>query len=82
MVNLSRLRWRSNRQQARHLYDKPSRERHFLSIIGSALSVILIIMALAMREWARAGDELCDFTFGLTKVYVQKKSQRLEYGSK
>lgn len=72
MVNLSRFRRRRD-QPVPRFYDKPSRERHFLSIISSALSMVLLIMALALREWAKAGDEYCDFTFGLIKVYVLHK---------
>ena len=52
-------------------YDKPSRERHFFSIIGSILSMVLLIVSLALREWAKAADENCELTFGLIKVYVR-----------
>ena len=73
MVDLSIFRRRRERLNPR-FYDKPSRERHFFSIIGSVLSIVLLVVALALREWAKAGDETCDFTFGLTKVYITHKA--------
>lgn len=73
MVDLSRFR-RRREQQPPRFYDKPSRERHFLSIIGSVLSVVLLIVAIALREWAKASDSKCAFTFGLTKIYLDQLS--------
>lgn len=73
MVDLSRFRRRRDSPVAR-FYDKPSRERHYISIIGSLLSIVLLVVALCLKEWAKAGDEKCDFTFGLIKVYVNYKS--------
>jgi hypothetical protein len=61
---------RRQEQQHRRFYDKPSRERHYVSIIGSVLSIVVLVVALALREWAKAGDDTCNFTFGLTKVYI------------
>lgn len=69
MVNLNRFR-RNGDQQAR-FYDKPARECHFLSIIGSVLSIVLLILAMALREWAKGSDSQCDIVFGLTQVQVQ-----------
>ncbi len=73
MVDLSRFRRRREQLNPR-FYDKPSRERHFFSIIGSVLSVVLLIVALFLREWAKAGDNLCEYTFGLTKVYITQRA--------
>ena len=73
MVDLSRFRRRREQANPR-FYDKPSRERHFFSIIGSVLSVVLMVVALALREWAKAGNEFCDFSFGLIKIYVTIKT--------
>lgn len=47
-----------------------------MSIIGSVLSIIMLVVALALREWAKAGDSKCDFTFGLTKVYITIKNSQ------
>lgn len=75
MVDLPRFR-RRQQQHPPRFYDKPSRERHFVSIIGSVLSMIMLVVALALREWAKAGDSKCDFTFGLTKVYITLKNSQ------
>ena len=69
MVNLTRFR--RNRDQQTRFYDKPARECHFLSIIGSVLSIVLLILAMALREWAKGSDSQCDIVFGLTQVQVQ-----------
>ena len=61
---------RRNRQQ-QVFYDKPARERHFLSIIGSVLSIVLLILAMALREWAKGNDANCEIVFGLTQVQIQ-----------
>ncbi len=77
MVNLTRFR-RRNQQQAPRIVDKPERERHYLSIIGSVLSCILLIVCLCLKEWANAVVDKstnsvgqvgqCVFSFGLTQV--------------
>lgn len=83
-MNLSRLRRRQH-QLTSYLHEKPSRERHYLSIIGSSLSVVLLVVAMSLRQWARAetvngeGTTLCYFTFGLTKVHVQSVSDSKDY---
>lgn len=69
MVDLSRFRRRRNEPVSR-FHDKPSRERHFFSVIGSALSIVLLIVALALREWAKAANDQCKITFGLVRVYI------------
>lgn len=68
MVNLSRLRRRNQQQQAPRIIDKPDRERHYLSIIGSVLSCILLIVCLCLKEWANGNDGNCAIVFGLTQV--------------
>lgn len=73
MVDLSRFRRRRSESNPR-FYDKPSRERHYFSIIGSVLSFVLLVVALALREWAKAGDSRCDYIFGLTKVYINHRT--------
>ena len=72
MVDLSRFRQRQNGSIP---YDKPSRERHFLSIIGSVLSILFLILALALREWAKVSFESCDLVFGLTQVQIHEASK-------
>ena len=70
MVNLTRFRRRSQ-QQAPRIIDKPDRERHYLSIIGSLLSSILLIVCLCLKEWANVNsneDGGCRLVFGLTEV--------------
>ena len=68
MVNLFR---RSNQsQQAQRVHDKPARERHYLSIIGSVLSCMFLIVSLSLKEWAKGNDGQCDFVFGLTQVSI------------
>ena len=69
MVDLPRFR-RRQQQNPPRFYDKPSRERHFVSIIGSLLSVVMLVVAMALREWAKAKDDKCEYIFGLTKVYI------------
>ena len=69
MVDLSRFRRRQ--QQRLRFYDKPARERHFLSIIGSVLSIVLLILAVALQEWAKGSDTVCEYVFGLTRVEIQ-----------
>ena len=34
---------------------------------------MLLVVALALREWAKADDKNCSFTYGLIKVYVVRK---------
>jgi len=67
MVNLNPFR-RRNDQQAHRIVDKPDRERHYVSIIGSILSGILLIVCLCLRQWANGSSKDCDFVFGLTEV--------------
>ncbi len=84
MVNLNRFR-RRNQHQAPRIVDKPERERHYLSIIGSVLSCILLIVCLCLKEWANAVVDTittggqrgqCVFSFGLTQVsYIDGSSQ-------
>ena len=69
MVDLSRV-LRRPQQQAPRVHDKPARERHFLSIICSVLSSIFLILALALKVWAKGGDSRCSYVFGLTQVYI------------
>ena len=73
MVDLSRFRRRNRHQML--LYDKPARERHFLSIVGSVLSMVLLILALALREWAKGKDNVCNYIFGLTQVQIQSTKE-------
>ena len=80
MVNLSRI-LRRPQQQARRVYDKPARERHFLSIICSVLSSIFLILALALKVWANGEDSRCTFTFGLTQVSIDD-SQKTDTGTR
>ena len=75
MVDLSRI-LRRPQQQARRVYDKPARERHFLSIICSVLSSIFLIMALALKVWASGSSEQCSYVFGLTQVYMVRISDQ------
>lgn len=75
MVDLSRI-LRRPQQQARRVYDKPARERHFLSIICSVLSSIFLIMALALKVWASGDNNECSFVFGLTTVYIVHSSNQ------
>ena len=75
MVDLSRI-LRRPQQQARRVYDKPARERHFLSIICSVLSSIFLIMALALKVWASGHNEQCSYVFGLTQVYIVPPSDQ------
>ena len=75
MVDLSRI-LRRPQQQARRVYDKPARERHFLSIICSVLSSIFLIMALALKVWANGTSDQCNFVFGLTLVYMTPTSDQ------
>ncbi len=84
MVNLNRFR-RRNQHQAPRIVDKPERERHYLSIIGSVLSCILLIVCLCLKEWANAVVDTittggqrgqCVFSFGLTQVsYIDGSKQ-------
>lgn len=69
MVDLSRFR-RRHQQQLRY-YDKPARERHFLSLVASVLSIIMLVLALSLPEWAKGRVSQCDFVFGLTQVRYQ-----------
>ncbi len=69
MVNLSWFR-RRQQQQLRY-YDKPARERHYLSLVGSVLCIVLLILALALREWGKGSSELCSYVFGLTQVHIK-----------
>ena len=69
MVNLGRFR-RRQQQLNLSLTDKPSRERHFLSITSSVLSGILLILALVLPEWAKGSHGDCSYKFGLTKVEI------------
>jgi len=73
MVDLSRFR---QRRTGNVPYDKPSRERHFVSILGSVLSIVFLILALALREWAKVSryNGHCDLVFGLTQVQIQDDS--------
>ena len=73
MVDLSRFR---QRRTGSTPYDKPSRERHFISILGSVLSMVFLILALALREWAKVSNYngRCDIVFGLTQVQIQDSS--------
>ena len=68
MVNLNRL-WRRQDPQYRFL-DKPARERHFISIAGSVLSNVLLILALALKNWAKGDDKRCSYVYDLTEVKV------------
>ena len=80
MVDYPRFRRREPQRPPR-FYDKPSRERHFVSIIGSVLSMVMLVVALTLREWAKGGDDACSFIFGLTKVYITHNSQSSEVHS-
>ena len=82
MVDLSRI-LRRPQQQARRVYDKPARERHFLSIICSVLSSIFLIMALALKVWASGHNDQCSYVFGLTQVYlVEQNTNSRTFSSK
>ena len=66
MVNWNRFR----RHHSLSLYDKPARERHLVSLTCSILSVITLIIALILPQWAYARIAgHCDCEFGLTKVF-------------
>jgi len=52
MVNPFRLRPRPSRQRSYQLNEKPPIERHFVSVLGSALSIILLVLALSLKSWA------------------------------
>lgn len=74
MVDLS---WFRRRQQARlRPYDKPTRERHILSIVFSCLSVALLVLSLALQEWGKADINGCKFTFKLTQVEIKSQSNK------
>lgn len=72
MVDLS---WFRRRQQAGlRPYDKPARERHIVSVVSSCLSVLLLILSLSLQEWGKAETARCKFTFKLTKVVIEDKT--------
>ena len=80
MVDLTRFRRRQ--QQSDRIHEKPARERHFLSIIGSVLSFIMLILSLALPEWAKGEDGECDYIFGLTQVKIADSLSPTQYSSK
>ena len=61
------LNFRRNRNVI--LLDKPIRERHLLSALCSLMTVVCIIAALSMQQWAVSGSSKCDCSFGLTTVH-------------
>lgn len=88
MVNLTRLRSRSGHHPHHlnyQLHDKPSRERHLVSVLCSVFSILFLVLALSMKEWAKASNVSCDLVFGLTKVHVKHKNLSIyvkDYSSK
>ena len=46
----------------------PRRERHILSIVSSVVSCTVLIVALALKEWATSDANDCNFVFALTSV--------------
>ena len=73
MVNLDRFRSRSQRRYYR-LNDKPTRERHYLSVAGNIVSSIFFVLALAFRDWATGTDAQCTYSFGLTQVVLKPRA--------
>ena len=74
------LSWFRRRQQAGlRPYDKPSRERHFVSVACSSLSAVLLLLALSLQEWGKAETSKCKFTFKLTQVVVEDKPSHHDY---
>lgn len=69
MVNFAWFRRRN--QQPLRFYDKPARERHYLSLVGSILCIVLLILAVALREWAKGSSKNCSYVFGLTQVQIK-----------
>ena len=68
-------RWNPfRRNQGLPLYDKPARERHGVSVTCSVLSVMCMITALSLPQWATSGSTTCNCVFGLTKVYCVNPS--------
>lgn len=70
MVNFNWFRRRQGQQQQIQWQDPnvPRRERHILSIVSSGISCAVLIVALALREWATAGSDGCVYIFALTSI--------------
>ncbi len=49
--------------------NKPIREKHLVSVLCSLMTIVCIVVALSMQQWAVSGSSLCDCSFGLTKVH-------------
>ena len=77
MVDLS---WFRRRQQAGpRPYDKPSRERHYVSVACSCLSVVLLVLSLSLQEWGKAETTRCKFTFKLTQAVIEDKATHRDH---
>lgn len=69
MVNFNWFRRRQRQQQLQWQDPNvPRRERHISSIVSSVISCTVLIVALALKEWATASYENCSYVFALTSV--------------
>ena len=68
MVNFNWFRRRQRQQLQWQDPNVPTRERHILSIVSSVISCTVLIVALALKEWATADTSDCNYVFALTSV--------------
>ncbi|KAL5471459.1 hypothetical protein EMCRGX_G029579 [Ephydatia muelleri] len=69
MVNFNWFRRRQRQQQLQWQDPNvPRRERHILSIVSSVISCTVLIVSLALKEWATASADNCSYVFALTSV--------------
>ncbi len=79
MVNPFRLRGRDRRQQSYRLNEKPPIERHYVSVLGSAMSIITLVLALTLKVWATGKNTSCNVVFGLTSVTISYLHQNFTH---